>query len=60
MTENKTSLIAHTEHIVDDIEAVFPELSDDQIAKFAEFVESYMRASIESVLEFPEWYSDSN
>jgi hypothetical protein len=55
---NKTELVAHNEHISDDVEAVFkPDDLDDTVkAKIVEMIEAYISFSIETVLENPEWF----
>ena len=59
-----TDLVADTEHIADDIKAtlclhggdVGLELTGKQLDALVEFVREYIEVSIETVLEFPEWF----
>jgi len=51
-----TDLIAHGEHIADDIASLELKLNDEQIEALTEFVQQYMQTAVERVLEFPEWF----
>jgi hypothetical protein len=55
---NNTELVAHNEHISDDVEAVFANDNLDEAvkAKIVEMIETYIATSIETVLENPEWF----
>jgi non-homologous end joining protein Ku len=59
--QDKTDLVAHSEHIADDVDAVFENdnLSDSVKEKIAEMIETYIASSIETVLENPEWFTDT-
>ena len=59
--KDKTDLVAHNEHIADDVDAVFvnDNLSDSVKEKIAEMIETYIASSIETVLENPEWFTDT-
>ena len=55
-----TELVAHGEHIADDLadtlSEVGLELTEAQLDKLVEFVQAYIETSIETVLENPEWF----
>jgi len=59
--QDKTDLVAHSEHIADDVDATFENdnLSDSVKEKIVEMIETYIATSIETVLENPEWFTDS-
>ena len=54
--EINTDLIAHGEHIADDLASLKLKLNDEQIEALTEFVQQYMQTAVERVLEFPEWF----
>ena len=54
--EINTDLIAHGEHIADDLASLELKLNDEQIEALTEFVQQYMQTAVERVLEFPEWF----
>jgi hypothetical protein len=58
--QDKTDLVADSEHIADDVDAVFENdnLSDSVKVKIAEMIETYIASSIETVLENPEWFNE--
>ena len=55
-----TDLVADSEQIADDLLYEFKgsanELNKEQFAAIIEFVQVYIQTSIETVLEFPEWF----
>lgn len=55
-----TDLVAHGEHIADDLVDTLSdaglELTETQLDKLIEFVQGYIETSIETVLEYPEWF----
>jgi non-homologous end joining protein Ku len=58
--QDKTDLVAHSEHIADDVDAVFENdnLSDSVKEKIAEMIETYIATSIETVVDNPEWFNE--
>ena len=58
--QDKTDLVAHSEHITDDVDATFENdnLSDSVKEKIVEMIETYIATSIETVLENPEWFAE--
>ena len=56
--KNKLELIAHNEHICDDVEEMFPELDEATKARIVDMIETYIETSIETVLENPEWFEE--
>ena len=57
--QDKIELVAHNEHILDDVDAVFENdnLSDSVKTKIVEMIETYIATSIETVVENPEWFT---
>ena len=57
--QDKIELVAHNEHISDDVDAVFENdnLSDSVKTKIVEMIETYIATSIETVVENPEWFA---
>ena len=57
--QDKTDLVADSEHIADDVDAVFESdnLSDSVKEKIAEMIETYIATSIETVVDNPEWFT---
>jgi non-homologous end joining protein Ku len=57
--QDKTDLVAHSEHIADDVDAVFESdnLSDSVKEKIVEMIETYIATSIETVVDNPEWFT---
>jgi hypothetical protein len=53
---NVTDLIAHSEHIADDLESLDLKLDNKQIEVLTEFIQQYIQTSVERVLEFPDWF----
>jgi hypothetical protein len=55
-----TDLVADSEHIADDLNDMLKEanieLTEKQFESFIEFVQAYIQNSVETVLEFPEWF----
>ena len=51
-----TDLIAHGEHIVDDLASLELKLDAKQIEVLTEFVQQYIQTAAERVVEFPEWF----
>ena len=55
-----TELVADREHIADDlnesIKLVGEEMSEKMFDAMVEFVQTYIELSVETVLEFPEWF----
>lgn len=55
-----TELVADGEHIADDlselIKLVGEEMSEKMFDAMVEFVQTYIEISVETVLEFPEWF----
>jgi len=55
-----TDLVVPSEHIADDLTDVLKEanieLNKKQFETIIEFVQAYMQASVESAIEFPEWF----
>jgi hypothetical protein len=58
--QDKTDLVAHSEHIADDVDAVFENdnLSDSVKERIAEMIETYIATSIETVVDNPEWFNE--
>ena len=58
--QDKTDLVAHSEHIADDVDAVFESdnLSDSVKTKIVEMIETYIATSIETVIDNPEWFNE--
>jgi hypothetical protein len=58
--QDKIELVAHNEHILDDVDAVFENdnLSDSVKTKIVEMIETYIATSIETVVENPEWFTE--
>jgi non-homologous end joining protein Ku len=58
--QDKIELVAHNEHILDDVDAVFENdnLSDSVKTKIVEMIETYIATSIETVLENSEWFNE--
>ena len=58
--QDKIELVAHNEHILDDVDAVFENdnLSDSVKTKIVEMIETYIATSIETVVENPEWFNE--
>ena len=58
--QDKIELVAHNEHIADDVAAVFESdnLSDSVKTKIVEMIETYIATSIETVVENPEWFNE--
>jgi hypothetical protein len=51
-----TQLVAHAEHISEDLASEFPDLDDATINKLVEFVETYIKSAVEIALENPKWF----
>jgi hypothetical protein len=54
-----TDLIAHGEHIADDLASLELQLDDKQIEVLTEFVQRYIQTAVERGVEFPlvpEWF----
>lgn len=59
MKEVNTDLVAHGEHIMDDLLECFPNIKDEEVAsKLVEFVQSYIAAAVETTLDNPEWFTE--
>jgi non-homologous end joining protein Ku len=58
--QDKTHLVAHSEHIADDVDATFENdnLSDSVKEKIVEMIETYIASSIETVVDNPEWFAE--
>jgi non-homologous end joining protein Ku len=58
--QDKIELVAHNEHILDDVDAVFENdnLSDSVKTKIVEMIETYIATSIETVVDNPEWFNE--
>jgi hypothetical protein len=58
--QDKTDLVADSEHIADDVDVVFENdnLSDSVKERIVEMIETYIASSIETVLENPEWFAE--
>ena len=53
---NITDLVAHGEHIADDLASLELQLDDKQIEVLTTFVQQYIQAAVERVAESPEWF----
>jgi hypothetical protein len=53
-----TDLIAHAEHILDDVYDTFPNIDDATAQKIVEFVQAYIKGAVEITLESPEWFAE--
>jgi|LakMenE01Jun11ns_1017448.scaffolds.fasta_scaffold8342850_2 hypothetical protein len=51
-----TDLIAHSEHIIDDVYSTFDNIDDATAQKIVEFTQAYIKAAVEIALESPEWF----
>lgn len=59
MKKINTDLVAHGEHIMDDLFECFPNIKDKELAsKLVEFVQSYIAAAVEITLDNSEWFTD--
>jgi hypothetical protein len=62
MTKYNTDLVAHREHIAEDLyetlETSGIELTEKQIDDIIKFVQVYMHVSIEAVIEYPAWFKN--
>jgi len=55
-----TDLVAHSEHIADDLTDMLKteniELTEKQFESIIEFVQAYIQSSVKTAIEFPEWF----
>jgi len=55
-----TDLVADSEHIADDLTDMLKEanieLNQKQFETIIEFVQAYIQNSVETAIEFPEWF----
>lgn len=55
-----TDLVADSEHIADDLTDMLKtadiELNEKQFESIIEFVQAYIQSSVETAIEFPEWF----
>jgi hypothetical protein len=49
-------LVAHSEHIADDLADLGFNFTDEQIEALVAFTQCYIKAAVERVLESPEWF----
>ena len=53
---NITDLVAHGEHIADDLASLELNLDDKQIEVLTEFVQRYIQTAVETVIDNQEWF----
>lgn len=53
---NITDLVAHGEHIADDLASLELQLDDKQIEVLTTFVQQYIQSAVETVIDNQEWF----